>query len=204
MIWKWNCRAIHPATRLAAWLAVLVAVQSLDGAVLLAACLAAPLSGRRAMRPGGRLIWRARWLLVSLLLVFAWGVPGEPLWIGGLAPTREGVGEALKHSGRLLLVLIAVAAFLETMPLADLLAGARALLAPLRRLGVDTDRGIVRLTLALRYVETLPRPRDWKALLEIPETVACETIEIDHPPMRWIDGCLVAGLLAALALFCFR
>jgi hypothetical protein len=60
--------------------------------------------------------------------------------------------------------------------------------------------------LVLRYVETLPRPRDWKSLLEIPETESyesCEMIEIDHPAMRWIDGCVMAGLLAGLALFCF-
>ena len=196
--------AVHPATRLIAWLALLIAVQCLSGAVLLAACLFAPLAGARVMRRGGRLIWRTRWLLISLLLVFAWGVAGEPLWSGSLAPTREGVDEALKHLGRLVLVLVSVAAFLEFMPLAELLAATHALLAPLRRLGVDSDRGVVRLMLVLRYVETLPRPRDWKSLLDIPETAACETIEIEHQALRWLDGCVMAGLLGGLVLFCFR
>ena len=195
---------VHPATRLVAWLALLVAVQCLSGTALLLACLGAPLSGRRVMRRGGRLIWRARWLLLSLLLVFAWSVAGEPLWNGSLAPTREGVDEALKHLGRLLLVLVSVAAFLEFMPLADLLAATHALLSPFRRFGVDSDRGVVRLMLVLRYVETLPRPRDWKSLLEISEPVTCEMIEIDHPAMCWSDGCVMAGLLAGLAWFCFR
>ena len=196
--------AVHPATRLIAWLALLIAVQCLSGAVLLAACLFAPLAGARVMRRGGRLVWRTRWLLLSLLLVFAWGVAGEPLWSGSLAPTREGVDEALKHLGRLVLVLVSVAAFLEFMPLAELLAATHALLAPLRRLGVDADRGVVRLMLVLRYVETLPRPRDWKSLLDIPETAACETIEIEHQALRWLDGCVMAGLLGGLVLFCFR
>ena len=196
--------AVHPATRLIAWLALLIAVQCLSGAVLLAACLFAPLAGARVMRRGGRLVWRTRWLLLSLLLVFAWGVAGEPLWSGSLAPTREGVDEALKHLGRLVLVLVSVAAFLEFMPLAELLAATHALLAPLRRLGVDSDRGVVRLMLVLRYVETLPRPRDWKSLLDIPETAACETIEIEHQALRWLDGCVMAGLLGGLVLFCFR
>jgi energy-coupling factor transporter transmembrane protein EcfT len=191
-----------------AWLALLVAVQCLSGTKLLIACLLAPLAGARAMRRAGRLIWRARWLLLSLLAVFAWGVAGEPLWDGGLAPTREGVDEALKHLGRLLLVLVAVAAFLEFMPLADLLAAAHVLLAPLKRLGVDPDRGIVRLMLALRYAESLPRPRDWRSLLDVPETAACElgkvgeAIEIEQRAMRWTDGCVLAGLLAGLAAFC--
>ena len=196
--------AVHPATRLIAWLALLIAVQCLSGAVLLAACLFAPLAGARVMRRGGRLVWRTRWLLLSLLLVFAWGVAGEPLWSGSLAPTREGVDEALKHLGRLVLVLVSVAAFLEFMPLAELLAATHALLAPLRRLGVDADRGVVRLMLVLRYVETLPRPRDWKSLLDIPVTAACETIEIEHQALRWLDGCVMAGLLGGLVLFCFR
>ena len=195
---------VHPATRLVAWLVLLIAVQCLSGTALLLACLLAPLSGGRVMRRGGRLIWRARWLLLSLVLVFAWSVAGEPLWNGSLAPTREGLDEALKHLGRLLLVLVSVAAFLEFMPLADLLAATHALLIPFRRFGVDSDRGVVRLMLVLRYVEILPRPRDWKSLLEIPETATCEMIEIDHQAVRWVDGCVMAGLLAGLALFCFR
>jgi energy-coupling factor transporter transmembrane protein EcfT len=198
--------SIHPAVRLIAWLAFLVAVQCLSGTKLLVACLLAPLAGARAMRRAGRLIWRARWLLLSLLAVFAWGVAGEPLWDGGMAPTREGVDEALKRLGRLLLVLIAVAAFLEFMPLADLLAAAHTLLAPLKRLGVDLDRGMVRLMLALRYAESLPRPRDWRSLLNVPEPEVSEmgeAIEIEQRAMRWTDGCVLAGLLAGLAVFCF-
>ncbi|MDR2112049.1 MAG: hypothetical protein LBQ62_02945, partial [Candidatus Accumulibacter sp.] len=109
-----------------------------------------------------------------------------------------------KHLGRLFLVLIAVAGFLEFMPLADLLAAAHALLKPFRRLGMDPDRGMVRLMLTLRYVESLPRPSGWRALLEIPETVECETIEIEHRAMRWLDGCIIAGALAGLVSFCFR
>jgi energy-coupling factor transporter transmembrane protein EcfT len=196
---------VHPATRLAGWLAALVAVQCLSGPALLAACLIAPLSGGRVMRRGGRLIWRARGLLISLALILAWGTAGEPLWDGGLAPTHEGLAEALKHLGRLLLVLVAVAAFLENMPLAELLSATHTLLAPVRRLGVDTDRGVVRLMLVLRYVETLPRPRDWRSLLlDVPPTGACEMLEIDHRAMRWIDGIIIAGLLGGLAWLCFR
>jgi energy-coupling factor transporter transmembrane protein EcfT len=196
---------VHPATRLAGWLALLIAVQCLSGPALPAACLAAPLSGGRVMRRGGRLIWRARGLLISLALILAWGIAGEPLWDGVLAPTHEGIAEALKHLGRLLLVLLTVAAFLENMPLADLLSATHALLAPVRRLGVDTDRGVVRLMLVLRYAETLPRPRDWRSLLlDAPQNSVCEMLEIDHRAMRRIDGFIMAGLLAGLAWIGFR
>jgi energy-coupling factor transporter transmembrane protein EcfT len=193
---------VHPAVRLVAWLALVVAVQRLAGWPLLAAGFILPLAGARALRHGLRLAWRTRWLLLSLFLVFAWGTPGEALWNAGFAPTREGVAEAATHFARLLLVLFVVAALLENLPPGELFAAARALLAPLRRLGIDADRGLLRLMLALRYFEALPRPRDWKALLEIPETAPGETIEIDDRPLRRLDAGLMAAMLIALAAFC--
>ena len=192
--------AVHPTTRLLAWLALLVGVQALSGGALLAAFALLPLAGRRGLRRGAQLVWRARWLLVSLLVIVSWGVAGEPLWAGAAAPTSEGLREALTHLGRLLLVLFAVAAFLEAMPLPELLAATHVLLGPLRRCGVDTERGVVRLLLVLRYVETLPRPRDWRVLLKAPPAVVGERVEIDCPALRWSDGLIGVGLAAAV--FC--
>lgn len=194
---------VHPSTRLIVWLLLVLAVQCLSGTVLIASFLLLPLFGMRVVQRGGRLIWRARWLLVSLLVIFSWGVAGEPLWNGALAPTQEGLLEALTHLGRLLLVLMAVAAFLEAMPLPDLLTATYTLLNPLRRFGFDTDRGVVRLILVLRYVESLPRPRDWRAVLNAPASSSSDLIEVSHQPMRWPD-CIVALSCAGAGLFvCF-
>lgn len=193
--------SVHPMTRLLVWLALLVGVQALSGVALAAAFALLPLAGRRGLRRGALLAWRARWLLVSLLVILSWGVAGEPLWQGALAPTIEGLREALTHFGRLLLVLFIVAAFLEAMPLPELLAATHVLLGPLRYLGVDPERGIVRLMLVLRYVETLPRPRDWRAVLEAPASGVCERVEIDCQALRWSDGLIGVGLVAAV--FCF-
>lgn len=187
-----------------AWLVLLIAVQFLSGMALLIACLLAPLLGMNVMQRGGRLIWRARRLLLSLLVVFAWGTAGEPLWHGRFAPTFDGLDEAVKHLGRMLLVLVAVAAFLEFMPLADLLAATHALLKPFRRFGVDSDRGVVRLMLVLRYVETLPRPRDWRSLLDTHDSETCEIIEIGQQVMGWKDRFVMAGVLGSLVLLYFR
>ena len=114
--------AIHPTIRLVLWVALVLFVQALSGVILLLAFVALPVVGGQAFRRSGRLIWRARWLLLSLMLVFAWGVAGTPLWNVGFAPTREGVMEGLTHLGRLVLVLVAVATFLEYMSVADVLA----------------------------------------------------------------------------------
>lgn len=194
--------SVHPTTRLIVWLVLLVVVQCLSEPALLAAFLLLPLCGPRVLRRAWRLIWRARWLLASLCLIFAWGVAGEPLWQGLPAPTYEGLREALDHLGRLLLVLIAVAAFLEAMPLPDLLAATHTLLKPLRYFGLDPDRGVVRLMLVLRYVETLPRPRDWRALLDAPVSKVSERIEVDYQALRWTDYLLSVSLVAAASFYC--
>ena len=157
------------------------------------------------MRRGWRLIWRARWLLLSMLVVFAWGTAGDTLWSSAWAPTHEGILEAIKHLGRMFLVLVFVAAFLEFMPLADLISASHALLLPFRRFGMDSTRGVVRLMLVLRYAETLPRPRDWKTLLEAPELCTSEVLEIDHQALGWGDVVVFAGLVGiGLVLFSFK
>ena len=194
---------VHPTTRLVVWLLMLVAVQNMSGLALLAAGLLLPLFGISVLRRGLRLMWRTRWLLISLLVIFAWGVAGEPLWDGRFAPSYEGLQESLTHLGRLMLVLMAVALFLEIMPLPDLLAATHGMLKPLRRFGLDPDRGVVRLMLVLRYVETLPRPRDWRTLLDAPTISVSELIEVNHQALRRSDYVVTVLVAGVVAFFCF-
>lgn len=195
---------VHPATRLMVWLLLLLAVQCLSGTALAVAFLFIPLLGTKVLRRSAKLIWRARWLLATLLVVFSWAVAGEPLWDGPAAPTQEGLQEALTHLGRLLLVLVVVAAFLETMPLADLLAATHAWLKPLRYFGIDPDRGVVRLMLVLRYVETLPRPRDWRRLLDAPAESVSERLALVDDALRWLDYFISLSCVAAVTVLYLR
>ncbi|ACV34555.1 CbiQ family ECF transporter T component [Accumulibacter sp.] len=197
---------MHPASGLLVWLVALVLIQCLEGShLLLAGLLSLLLSGSKAQRRCARLAWGARWLFVSLFVIMAWGGAGEPAWSGLLAPSREGLADALTHVGRLLLVLMAVAILRERMSLPELLTGTRRLLGPLRRLGVDPDRGLVRLLLVLRHLETLPRPRDWRILLDVPTTGNTEEVfEIADRPFSGGDFlvlALVAGTLATVWLW---
>lgn len=187
--------SVHPTTRLLVWLLLLFAVQSLSGMLLGIAVLCLPVLGRAIIRRGGRLFWRTRWLMISLFVIFSWGVAGEPLWQGVAAPTQDGLVEGATHVGRLLLVLMAVAAFLEVMPLTDLLTATHVLLKPLRRFGFDPDRFVIRLMLVLRYVEKLPRPRDWRTLLDAPVLNVSEGVEVGHHSLCWRD--YVITLLAS-------
>ena len=195
---------IHPTTCLIVWLLFLVVVQFMSGTTLVVTLLLLPALGTYVLQRGSRLIWRARWLLISMLAIFSWGIPGDPLWNGAFSPTHEGLRLGLTHFGRLLLVLVAVAAFLEAMPVAELLAALHTLLRPLRRFGFDPDRGVVRLMLVLRYVETLPRARDWRSLLDTPATNLGETVEVNHQPLRWPDFIIALALVLGVALYVFR
>lgn len=190
---------IHPAHRLACWLLAVVAVQSLSGWLLAAAFVCALALGACIRVRWGRLVWRARWLLASLLAILAWGVAGEPLLAdgGSWIPTYEGVAAGGVQLGRLLLVLAAVATLLETTPIESLMSGCHVLLQPLRRFGLDVDRAVVRLTLALHYAERMPAG-DWRSLLEPAlASDAPATVRLFTPSATRRDWLVLAAALAA-------
>ncbi len=192
---------LNPATRLIVRIVLLLAVQGLSGMILALVVASVPLLGVKVLRLGWRLIWRTRWLLLSLLVIFSWGVPGEALWNSRYAPTHEGLLEGVTHLGRLLLVLFGLAAIQQSMSFNDLLAATHTLLQPLRAVGIDPDRGVVRLMLVIRYVDALPRPRDWRTLLDAPVASEIEALEIRHDDFGLIDALIVIFTIIALVLF---
>ena len=193
--------SIHSTIRLVLWVAAVLGVQALNGVELVLAFVALPVVGGRALRRGGRLIWRARWLVLSLLVVFSWGVSGTPLWSSGFAPTEEGVLEGATHLGRLLLVLVAVATFLEYVSVEELLSATHVLLKPLRFFGLDPDRGVVRLMLVMRAVESMPRPRDWRVLIAATDAAGGECLEVVAQRFRGADYAIAFAMLL-VAVYC--
>jgi energy-coupling factor transporter transmembrane protein EcfT len=192
---------VHPSTWLVVWFVMVVLIQSLEGSLLAAALLVLPLFGGPLLRRCGQLAWRARWLFLSLFVILAWGGAGEPAWDGTMAPSLEGLSDASSHVGRLLLVLMAVTVLREGMPLADLLSGARRLLTPLRQCGLETDRGLVRLLLVLRHIETMPRPRDWRLLLDVPEHFMSEVFELADRPLCRRDYLIIAIAVVSILFY---
>lgn len=161
----------HPAARLLIWTASVILLQSFDGVALQAAVaglllLGVTIATSRALR----LARRARWLLLALLVVFAWWTPGRLVWphLEWLSPTAEGAVLAVEHVLRLLGLLMLVALLLELTSPANLLSGLYSLMRPLAALGVDRARAAIRLALVLRYAdEELPRGR-WREWLYAP------------------------------------
>lgn len=158
---------LHPATLLLCWGGLVVVLQTLSLSELAWAALPImSLSLLLARRRTRLLIRRARWLLLSIAVLFVLASPGErlPGAIGEIGITYDGLQLAAEHVLRLLLLLATLALLHERLGNEGLIAGLHWLLAPLAGWRKVRERVIVRLMLVLDYVETEPRG-GWRAWL---------------------------------------
>ncbi len=196
---------LHPIVRLLAWGVAVVLVQRLLGVWLALACAA--LSAIAAWRAGRRfrlLLNRSRWLIGSLLALFALATPGVYLLpaLGSLGPTEEGLRLGLEHALRLLALLAALALLLEMTGVEGLLEGLHGLMRPLAWLGLDRGRIALRLLLVLNYVEQAPPGRHWREWLE--DTGGDESIGVLHlrrDRLAPLDYAVLAGLTFVMLAF---
>lgn len=147
---------MHPTARILLYLISALALPGLNVFALLALGLSPLLPPLwRHLDRLRSLLWRARWLLLLLLLAHAYQLPGAPLWpaVGAASPTREGLLAGLLQGGRLWVMLVLLDAMVLAMPLDRLVAGVYGLLRPLSRLGFDVGRATVRLSLTLYAME---------------------------------------------------
>ncbi len=146
----------HPAAQILAWCLLVAATQVLAlGALLVTAGFvflgALLVSAHKFMQ----LLRRTRWIMLSLLLIYAYSTPGQPLLsvLGMFSPSREGLGDGVLQLTRLVVALAGLAILLERLHRQKLIAGLYTLLAPLQLIGVSRERVAVRLALTLHYAE---------------------------------------------------
>ena len=198
---------LHPATRIGLWLAFAVAVSWADWTRL--GLLGLPLLAwslwRRELRLA-RMLGRARWLLLPLLLIYGLATPGTPLlpWEAGPNLSLEGVEQGLLQASRIVLMITALAVVLGATPPALLVAGLLALLRPLRLLGAEPERMALRLSLTLHYAGEMAEEvrRDWRSTLASalqPRTAPALPVQVERPCATWRDGAAL-GVVAALCL----
>lgn len=196
----------HPAVQIAIWMLLALLAQGMPPLALLLLC--ATLFGL-AMRLSASLLLsllrRTRWILLTLLLIYAYTTPGAALWaqLGVVSPTREGVFDGAVQLGRLLSVLSALAILLALLPQARLISGLYTLGYPLRWLGLSRERIAVRLALTLQYAETAMRDTasDWRSTIRgaLEASDAGTThIELRLQSFKLIDFLLVAVMGAVL------
>jgi len=164
---------MHPTVPLAVWGAVvgLAQIWPLPGLAVLALPLFLA-SLQLAPARLGNLLKRARWLLLSILVIFSLATPGVLLApeMGRFGPTGEGVELGVTHSLRLLVVLATLAILLQRLPMEELVAGLHSLLFPFRAFGLNPTRVALRVMMVLRLVEQGP-PRDrWRDWLDPKQT----------------------------------
>lgn len=157
-----------------------------------------------------KLLRRTRWLLISLILVYAFATPGEPLIpaFGGYGPSREGLAAGGLQALRLAALLSGLAFLLASLPRGRMLAGLYFLLRPLARLGVNIDRAAARIWLTLHYAERIGpgRLREWRENLRAASEQGAgenQTITLELRRFSRVDylalvlGALLLGLLVA-------
>lgn len=147
----------HPTIRLASVFALVIFVPQFGLWPL--ALLSAGLLALRASRGWGELrqalesIWRLRWLLLAIAVLYLGFTPGQPLFAFSDLPSIQGVTEGLRRVLILVLILLAVQAVLRALGAQQLAAAIVQLAAPLRSLGLPVDRFAIRLATALDVVQ---------------------------------------------------
>lgn len=155
------------------------------------------------------MLFRMRWLFVSIFLVYGFSTPGEYLSFLPLdiALTYEGLTQGALQVARLSLMLVSIALLMKTTQREDLIVGFYGLMRPLRYFKLSPERFASRLCLTLQYLETereqhVRSHQNWKQLFnmkldEVPMNVAPQTIRLHLPRLNKLDF-VVLGTMAVL------
>lgn len=195
---------LHPAMRIVACGAMVVLAQLLSLSILALAVMTATAAALIMARSRYlRLLRRVGWLLLPIVVLFAFFTPGTLLLpaLGGLGPTIEGLQLAALHGLRLAAVVVCAALLLEYTPANRLVAGFYFLLRPLRFLGIDSGRIALRLMLVLRYADDPRSLREWRRWLAGESAPADEFLRVSlaAPPLSPADWACLAMLLLLFA-----
>ena len=204
-------QAVHPAVFILLWVFLAIALQTLTAMTLLLVgvplLLAAYALSAARLRT---LLHRTRWIMLSLLLIYAYATPGVALWesLAQFSPTYEGVIDGLLQLNRLVFALAALAILLGLLSQQQLISGLYALGYPLRYIGLSRARVAVRLALTLHYAESsmLGTAANWRASIEqmlARVEIKQQSIELQVTPLNLRDGLLVILGLVMLMLALF-
>jgi len=196
----------HPAAQILTWCLLVAIMQFLTLEILLVAAgfvllFALLRSAHKLMQ----LLRRTRWIMLSLLLIYAYSTPGQPLLdaLGMFSPSREGLSDGVLQLTRLLAALAGLAILLDRLHRQQLIAGLYTLFAPLQLIGVSRERVAVRLALTLHYAEVamLRETHTWqdnlRSLFE-PHDETSKQMELTLYHFGISDGLLVGFALLLL------
>lgn len=149
---------MHPFVKILLFITTLILL-GIAGAELLSFMLATLLVAIVIMQHKNywQVLLRMRWLILSILIIYAFGTPGElvPNFPIQFAPSYEGLSLAVIQLARLFIALAALNLLLTGSPQQEMMLGLYLLLLPLKYLGLNVERFAARLMLTLHYVEAL-------------------------------------------------
>ena len=200
----------HPATAVLLWLFFMVWIMHVGESVLTGMSMLILLGfTQNARQQFIRYIKRSRWLLLILLLMHAYSLPGAALspMLGVYSPSQEGVLSGLLQSWRLLLMLAMLAVLMTRLPREALLLGIYTVLAPLSHIGLSAERIAVRIWLTMHYAEALlhesqktsfkQRLQQLSALPSPPDSIQSLILPIYRA--GWADfACLIIMMMLAV------
>ncbi len=189
----------HPAVLILLWVCLVISIQSLQATGLLLAgfpllAVAYALSATRLIT----LLRRTRWIMLSLLLIYAYATPGVAVWpsLAQFSPTHEGLTNGLLQLCRLAFTLAGLAILLNLLPRQQLISGLYVLTYPLRYVGLSRERLAVRLALTLQYAESViwNTTGNWRTSIGqmlAPAEVNLQSIELHTAPFTKHDGMIL-------------
>lgn len=209
---------MHPFIKILVFVFILLCMQFLSDALLWALCLFVCLVAAKLQKKEFlRMVKRLRWLFFSILIIYAYGTPGEYIQQipDSFAPTIEGVYAGILQIAKLLIALAMLNILFATSSKAQLMTGLSILLSPLNIIGFNAMRFTARLMLTLDYVEEMATNDTFKMTFkqlsslhlvidsqhsEIQPTDGPHSeslrdekwIELQNPPFNLIDKVLIA------------
>jgi len=146
----------HPTVQILTWGILVVVMQMLTVRLSLMFAVVVVLwallvSASKFMQ----LVRRTRWIMMSLVLIYAFSTPGQPLlmMLGDWGPSLEGVTGGAVQLLHLLAVISGLAILLDRLGRDQLIAGLYTMFAPLQWIGLSRERFAVRVALTLHYAE---------------------------------------------------
>ena len=191
---------LHPASLILIWLAFAFCVPWLRPVELLAIVFlfSLPLLLRHSAHYL-KLLRRSRWVLISLILVYAFVTPGVAAIsdLGAYSPSREGLLSGGIQALRLISLLSTLALLLATTSRDRILEGLYFLLRPFVLIGVDVDRVAARIWLTLHYTEQAGSRRsgEWRERMQ----AALHGSGHEMTSIKLEIGCLTRSDYAALS-----
>jgi energy-coupling factor transport system permease protein len=208
---------MHPAIKILGFICLGMALNKLAVTVLIEIfCVIALLVTYWQVGSWLQMLWRMRWLFLSMLLVYGLTTPGE--YVKGMPTdwgvTYEGIRAGSLQIARLATMLGGIALLMASTPRCDLIAGFYQLLIPLKALKLKPERFAARLCLTLQYLEDVDfvhqknkSEKSWVQLLDMNvsknEGEKTQVIELQSPMFAYIDWLGLITVLVAVMIIWF-